>query len=92
MWKWALIGILALFLAGCDSQPTRKAKHKKQVQEESQQDPYQQNAEESDESDESQDPQKGYFDPLRDIKDVKKQHDEELQKEKEVIDEADNQK
>lgn len=88
MWKWALIVIVALLLAGCDSQPTRKAKHKKQAQEESQPDPYQENSEESDES---QDPQKGYFDPLRDIKDVKKQHEEELQKEKEVIDEADNQ-
>jgi hypothetical protein len=87
MRKWLFALLIGIFAIGCNSQPTEHVK-KKQAREEKEPDPYVDNSEESDESN---DPQKGYFDPLRDIKDVKKQHEEELQKEKETIDEMDNQ-
>jgi hypothetical protein len=87
MQKFALVVLLSFLVFGCNSKPVEEKQQKPAVREEKEPDPYEANSENSEES---QDPQKGYYDPLRGVKDVKKQTEEELQKEKEAIDEADN--
>jgi hypothetical protein len=88
MRKLVFLMFLSLLLVGCNAKPRVEKEEKAAVKEETQPDPYQQNA---DDSEESRDAQKGYYDPLRGVKDVRKQAEEEIQKEKEAQGEADNQ-
>jgi len=83
-----LLIFLSLLLAGCNAKPPVEKEEKSVVKEEKQPDPYQEN---ENNSDEPRDPQKGYYDPLRGVKDVKKDAEQEIQREKEAQGEADNQ-
>ena len=90
MQKIVFVVLLSLLFFGCNSKPVEEKQQKPVVREEKEPDPYEEAN--SDDSSESQDPQKGYFDPLRDIKDLKKEREEDLEKKKEMIDDIDNDK
>lgn len=89
MRKAVWIVVISCFFFGCGSKPVKEKREKPVVSEEKEADRYE--TADSEDSDESQDPQKGYFDPLRDIKEIKKEREEDLEKKKELVDEIDNQ-
>ncbi len=89
MWKAVLIVLIGCFVFGCGSKAVKENREKPVASEEKDPDPYE--TADSEDSEEAQDPQKGYFDPLRDMKDIKKEREEDLEKKKELVDEIDNQ-